>query len=117
MDIEVEVRELMKTVNAFKIKINYRKNLTNNLNVQKANKEIKDVDRGEEVRELIKTMDPFKIKINRKNLNLKKANKVIMDVDREVEVRELMRTMDPFKIKIKFLKNLMINLNLQKINK
>ena len=30
----------MKTVNAFKIKINYLKNLTNNLNVQKANKEI-----------------------------------------------------------------------------
>ena len=65
----------------------------------------------------MKTMDPFKIKINRKNLNLKKANKVIKDVDREVEVRELMKTMDPFKIKIKFLKNLMSNLNLQKINK
>ena len=107
----------MKTVNAFKIKINYLKNLTNNLNVQKANKEIQDLDREVEVRELIKTMDPFKIKINRKNLNLKKANKEIKDVDREVEVRELMRTMDPFKIKIKFLKNLMINLNLQKINK
>jgi hypothetical protein len=71
VDRELEVKELMETMNAFKIKINYRKNLTNNLNFQKANKEIKDVDRGVEVRELIKTMDSFKIKINfRKNLNL-----------------------------------------------
>ena len=110
----IEIKEIEHR--AFKkkeIKINFPKILIK----KQIHKRFMVVDREVEVKELMETMNAFKIKINRKNLNLKKANKEIKDVDREVEVRELMRTMDPFKIKIKFLKNLMINLNLQKINK